>query len=50
MRERLLAGHDRVRQVPFLPPPERGGRSADDATAAPRETRLGLDTLFVAAA
>jgi hypothetical protein len=49
-RDRLLAGDSRLLQVPLLPPPIRRGGSTGDVAAVPRETRLPLDALFVAAA
>lgn len=49
-RDRLLAGDDRILQVPDLPPPVRGGRLGDGVSVMPRETDFPLDALFVAAA
>jgi hypothetical protein len=49
-RERLLVGDSRILQVPLLPPPVRHARAGIHESAAPRETHLPLDGLFVVAA
>jgi len=49
-RDRLLAGDDRILQVPSLPPPERPAGRLGGESALPREARFPLDSLFRAAA